>query len=322
MRIAETPFALMLAGALLLAACDDGADGEAGAAAAPPPPTVTVAHPLAQKLVEWTEFTGRFEAVQRVEVRARVSGYLNSIDFRDGEMVERGEVLFVIDPRPFEVAVRARQGRPRQRRGAGQARRHRVPAGRRPRHQPGLLARELRPAAPGEGGRPGQPDGGPGGDGQGPARPRLHPGQRADRRPRLRPPRRHRQPRDRRRRCLTTIVALDPIYFVFDMSEGDFLAYQRAVAARRAALDPRPRDGGRGSARRRGRLGRRGHDELRRQPDRPGLRHDPRARRCAQPRAPASRPASSAASASRARPSTRRSSIPDSAIVTDQSNSS
>src|SRR5919106_3442279 len=89
-----------------LSGCDDGADSQAGAAAPPAPPEVTVAHPRAEKLVEWTEFTGRFEAVERVEVRARVSGYLNSVDFRDGQIVEKGEVLFLIDPRPFEVAYR------------------------------------------------------------------------------------------------------------------------------------------------------------------------------------------------------------------------
>jgi RND family efflux transporter MFP subunit len=101
--------ALVLAGALALAGCDDGSGGQAGAAAPPVPPEVTVAHPLAQKLVEWTEFTGRFEAVEWVEVRARVSGYLNSVDFRDGQIVEKGQLLFLIDPRPFEVALKEAQ---------------------------------------------------------------------------------------------------------------------------------------------------------------------------------------------------------------------
>src|SRR5918994_3748987 len=101
--------ALVLAGALALAGCDDGSSGQAGAAAPALPPEVTVAHPLAQKLVEWTEFTGRFEAVEWVEVRARVSGYLNSVDFRDGQIVESGQLLFMIDPRPFEVALKETQ---------------------------------------------------------------------------------------------------------------------------------------------------------------------------------------------------------------------
>jgi RND family efflux transporter MFP subunit len=101
--------ALVLAGALALAGCDDGSRGEAGAAASAPPPEVTVAHPLARKLVEWTEFTGRFEAIEWVEVRARVSGYLNSVDFQDGQLVDRGQLLFLIDPRPFEVALKEAQ---------------------------------------------------------------------------------------------------------------------------------------------------------------------------------------------------------------------
>ena len=83
-------YALVFAGALGLAGCEDGSSGQAGAAAPAAPPEVTVAHPLAQKLVEWTEFTGRFEAVEWVEVRARVSGYLNSVDFKDGQIVEKG----------------------------------------------------------------------------------------------------------------------------------------------------------------------------------------------------------------------------------------
>jgi RND family efflux transporter MFP subunit len=102
-------YALMLAGALALAGCDDGSSGQAGAAAQAAPPEVTVAHPRAQNLVEWTEFTGRFEAIEWVEVQARVSGYLNSVDFQDGQLVEKGQLLFVIDPRPFEVALKEAQ---------------------------------------------------------------------------------------------------------------------------------------------------------------------------------------------------------------------
>jgi RND family efflux transporter MFP subunit len=70
--------------------------------AAPPPPPVTVAQPVERKVAEWDEFTGRFQAVDTVEVRARVSGYLTEIHFTDGQMVKTGDLLFVIDPRPFE----------------------------------------------------------------------------------------------------------------------------------------------------------------------------------------------------------------------------
>ena len=66
-----------------------------------PPPQVTVAGALSRKVTEFEEFTGRFEAVERVEVRPRVSGYISSVNFRDGEEVRKGDVLFVIDPRPY-----------------------------------------------------------------------------------------------------------------------------------------------------------------------------------------------------------------------------
>jgi len=79
---------------------------EAGAAAtALPPPTVTVSQPLYREIVEWDEYTGQFAAVDYVEVRARVSGYLDSIHFEDGQIVKKGDLLFVIDPRPFEIAL-------------------------------------------------------------------------------------------------------------------------------------------------------------------------------------------------------------------------
>ena len=74
-------------------------------AAAPPPPKVTVAKPLIRELVESKDFTGQFEAVDFVDVRARVSGYLESINFIDGQNVKKGDLLFVIEPKPFELAL-------------------------------------------------------------------------------------------------------------------------------------------------------------------------------------------------------------------------
>jgi RND family efflux transporter MFP subunit len=68
---------------------------------------VTVAKPLVKQITDWDEYTGRFEAVERVDVRARVSGFLESIHFREGQMVEKGEVLFIIDPRPFQAEMDA-----------------------------------------------------------------------------------------------------------------------------------------------------------------------------------------------------------------------
>ncbi|MGE0486929.1 MAG: efflux RND transporter periplasmic adaptor subunit [Gammaproteobacteria bacterium] len=72
---------------------------------APPPPTVTVAKPVFRKITEWDEYTGRFVAAERVDVRARVSGYLESVHFAEGQMVEPGQLLFVIDQRPFQAEV-------------------------------------------------------------------------------------------------------------------------------------------------------------------------------------------------------------------------
>ncbi len=88
--------------ASVLAACDNK---PAGNAAAPPPPPVTVSQPIQKSITEWDEYTGRFEALATVDVRARVSGFIDSIHFRDGQLVEKGALLFVIDQRPYQIAV-------------------------------------------------------------------------------------------------------------------------------------------------------------------------------------------------------------------------
>jgi len=69
------------------------------------PPAVTVSPPLRKEITEWQEFTGQFEAVDYVEIRARVSGYLTEIHFEDGQTVKQGDLLFVIDPRPYEATL-------------------------------------------------------------------------------------------------------------------------------------------------------------------------------------------------------------------------
>lgn len=76
-------------------------------AQAPPAPSVTVAVPLVQAVQDWDEFTGRFEATQSVEVRARVGGYISGVHFRDGDYVRRGQLLFSLDPRPAQAALAA-----------------------------------------------------------------------------------------------------------------------------------------------------------------------------------------------------------------------
>ena len=69
------------------------------------PPEITVSQPVLRKTIEWDEYTGRFDAVEAVDVRARVSGYLAKVNFTDGQEVKAGDLLFEIDPRPFERAL-------------------------------------------------------------------------------------------------------------------------------------------------------------------------------------------------------------------------
>ena len=73
------------------------------------PPEVMVAVPLASRVAQWDEFTGRFEAMERVEVRPRVSGYIDQVHFRDGSIVNQDDLLFTIDQRPFRLAVDSAQ---------------------------------------------------------------------------------------------------------------------------------------------------------------------------------------------------------------------
>ena len=63
------------------------------------------ARPLQKTITEWDEYTGRFEAVETVEVRARVSGFIDSVHYKEGQIVKQGDLLFIIDPRPYRIAV-------------------------------------------------------------------------------------------------------------------------------------------------------------------------------------------------------------------------
>lgn len=74
-------------------------------AAAPPPPTVTIAPPVKRTIVDKDEYVGRFVAVDAVEIRARVSGYLDKVHFTDGQLVKQGDLLFTIDRRPFQTTL-------------------------------------------------------------------------------------------------------------------------------------------------------------------------------------------------------------------------
>jgi len=82
------------------------ARNEAAQVAAMPPPQVTVAQVVSRPVTEFDEFTGRFEAVDRVEIRPRVSGYISSVNFTEGSEVNKGDVLFVIDQRPYDADLK------------------------------------------------------------------------------------------------------------------------------------------------------------------------------------------------------------------------
>src|SRR5882724_6934626 len=92
--------------ALALTSCGDKPPPPAAAAA----PPVTVAQPVKRTVTDWDEFTGRFEAVEEVQVRARVGGFVTSVEFRDGAFVRAGDLLYVIDSRPFEAVAEQAEG--------------------------------------------------------------------------------------------------------------------------------------------------------------------------------------------------------------------
>lgn len=84
----------------VLASCD----GKPTSTSAPPP-AVTVSHPLQKSITEWDEYTGRFTPLETVEIRARVSGFIDSVHFQEGQIVKKDDLLFVIDQRPYQIAV-------------------------------------------------------------------------------------------------------------------------------------------------------------------------------------------------------------------------
>ncbi|AGW90931.1 hemolysin secretion protein D [Ralstonia pickettii DTP0602] len=92
------------AAAAMLAGC------KSEAVQAPAAPAVVVSQPLVRQVTDVDTFTGRFEAIDNVDVRARVSGYLEKVAFTDGALVRKGDLLFVIDPRPFQAAVNEAEG--------------------------------------------------------------------------------------------------------------------------------------------------------------------------------------------------------------------
>jgi RND family efflux transporter MFP subunit len=236
MRVLSLAKQWRLAAVLILAAGIAGSTGGRALAQAAPaaPPAVTVSTPLQKEITEWQEFTGQFAAVDYVEIRARVSGYLTEIHFQDGQIVKQGAPLFVIDPRPYEAtlaAARAQLTQGTAQMDLAQRQLERSAELRKKDFEPASSydqrVSELKVAAAAvesakatirsaelnvEFTRINAPVTGrisnhlvsignlvSGGEGSGTT-------------------------------LLTTIVSLDPIYFYFDMSETDYLAYQRATA--------------------------------------------------------------------------------------------
>ena len=98
----ETPrsLILLLATSMGLASCNRTAPAPESQ-----PPPVTIAKPVQKQIVEWDFYTGRTDAVESVNITPRVSGYIDNITFRAGDIVNKGDLLFVIDPRPYQAAL-------------------------------------------------------------------------------------------------------------------------------------------------------------------------------------------------------------------------
>jgi membrane fusion protein, multidrug efflux system len=103
-RLCTLPLAVLIAAAL--SACSE----KPPQAAAAPPPPVTVAQPVKRTVTDWDEFTGRFDAVEQVDVRPRVGGFVTNVEFKDGDMVHTGDLLYLIDSRPFEAVAEQANG--------------------------------------------------------------------------------------------------------------------------------------------------------------------------------------------------------------------
>ena len=103
-RLGILPLVVLVAAAL--SACSE----KPPQAAAAPPPPVTVAQPVKRTVTDWDEFTGRFDAVEQVDVRPRVGGFVTNVEFKDGDMVHTGDLLYLIDSRPFEAVAEQANG--------------------------------------------------------------------------------------------------------------------------------------------------------------------------------------------------------------------
>lgn len=101
--------ALSLSGAVLLGSLLAGCDRGEAQSAPPPPPEVSVAQVVEQKVSRWDSFNGRFDAVESVQLRPRVSGYIDKVNYREGDEVKKGQVLFTIDDRTYRATLEQAQ---------------------------------------------------------------------------------------------------------------------------------------------------------------------------------------------------------------------
>jgi len=104
----RSPQSVFVLSVLLLSFAPGGAARAQGAPGQAPPP-VTVAKPVVKDIIERTDFIGRFEAIDQVDIRARVTGYLDKVHFQDGTFVKAGDLLFTIDPRPYRNTLEQAQ---------------------------------------------------------------------------------------------------------------------------------------------------------------------------------------------------------------------
>ena len=220
----------LLAAIVLLASAACTAVAQTTAA----PPTVTVSTPLLKEITEWDEFTGQFAAIDYVEIRARVSGYLTEIHFEDGQIVHQGDLLFVIDPRPYEATLASVQAQLAQAQAQIDLANQQLgrssellKKGYEPQSSTDQRISDLKVAtAAVEAAKAG-----------------IQSAQLNVEFTRITAPVSGRISSHRvsignlisgndssAATLLTTIVSLDPIYFNFDISEADYLAYQRAIA--------------------------------------------------------------------------------------------
>ena len=104
-RASLHPLLVGLSLAVLVALAASACSSQAAPAAGPPPPDVSVANVLSKPVSQWDEFSGRVAAVESVELRPRVSGYVQRVAYEEGQDVRKGDLLFVIDPRPYRAAL-------------------------------------------------------------------------------------------------------------------------------------------------------------------------------------------------------------------------